>query len=69
VDREKVCFTRRTQHLYIKEKVAEGWTPDVIIGRKEMTIDPCSVRNTFIDNLKEKNNSMKLHFNEREKKA
>ncbi|WP_034552274.1 IS30 family transposase [Carnobacterium funditum] len=49
--REKVVLPEE-QHLYIKEKVAEGWTPDVIIGRKEMTID-CSVR-TLYRQFKEK---------------
>ena len=26
------------QQVYITEKVAQGWTPDVIIGRQEMSI-------------------------------
>src|SRR6056297_3194109 len=34
------------QKEYIKEKVAEGWTPDVIIGRKEKTIN-CSMRTLY----------------------
>lgn len=41
------------QQIYIKEKVSQGWTPDVIIGRCEKTID-CSMRTLyrqFKDNL------------------
>ena len=34
------------QQIYIKEKVAEGWTPDVIIGRAEKQID-CSMRTLY----------------------
>lgn len=43
--RKKIDLPKE-QQLYIKGKVAEGWTPDVIIGRKEMTID-CSVRTLY----------------------
>ncbi|WP_034551770.1 IS30 family transposase [Carnobacterium funditum] len=49
--RKKVVLPQE-QQLYIKGKIAEGWTPDVIIGRKEMTID-CSVR-TLYRQFKEK---------------
>ena len=56
-ENKKQCGRQKTilpqeQQLYIKGKVAEGWTPDVIIGRKEMTID-CSVR-TLYRQFKEK---------------
>ena len=34
------------QQVYIKEKVAEGWTPDIIIGRGEKHID-CSTRTLY----------------------
>ena len=34
------------QQVYIKEKVAEGWTPDIIIGRAEKHID-CSTRTLY----------------------
>lgn len=40
------------QQVYIKEKVAQGWTPDVIIGRKEKRIS-CSMR-TLYRQFKEK---------------
>lgn len=40
------------QETYIKEKVAQGWTPDVIIGRKETPIG-CSMR-TLYRRFKEK---------------
>lgn len=43
--RKKVDLPKE-QQLYIKGKVAKGWTPDVIVGRKEMTID-CSVRTLY----------------------
>ncbi|MCC5264698.1 hypothetical protein [Staphylococcus aureus] len=37
---------------YIREKVADGWTPDTIIGRGERTIN-CSVWyvNNFLDSF------------------
>lgn len=35
-----------TQQAYIQEKVTEGWTPDVIIGRQEHPIS-CSVRTLY----------------------
>lgn len=41
------------QQTYIKEKIGQGWTPDVIIGRGEKRID-CSMRTLyrqFKDNL------------------
>ena len=34
------------QQAYINEKVAQGWTPDIIIGRKEMPIN-CSMRTLY----------------------
>ena len=40
------------QQTYIKEKVAQGWTPDIIKGREEMPID-CSMR-TLYRRFKEK---------------
>ena len=40
------------QQVYITEKVAQGWTPDVIIGRQEMPI-ACSMR-TLYRRFKEK---------------
>ncbi|MFB5296930.1 IS30-like element IS1252 family transposase [Enterococcus faecalis] len=42
----------KKQQSYIKEKIAQGWTPDVIIGRKEKPIS-CSVR-TLYRQFKEK---------------
>lgn len=33
----------KEQQTFIKEKVNQGWTPDVIIGRKEMIIS-CSMQ-------------------------
>ncbi|AGY82491.1 integrase [Carnobacterium inhibens subsp. gilichinskyi] len=54
----KTCCGRRKlvlpleQEEYIKEKVAQGWTPDVIVGRKEMPIS-CSMR-TLYRRFKEK---------------
>src|SRR5699024_12528855 len=38
---KKKTFTSR-QTQYIKSRVADGWTPDVIIGRGEINLD-CSV--------------------------
>ena len=43
---KKRCGRKRTelppdQRTYVEEKVAQGWTPDVIAGRKERTIN-CS---------------------------
>ncbi|UJF14693.1 IS30 family transposase [Jeotgalibaca sp. MA1X17-3] len=40
------------QQTYIKEKIAQGWTPDIIKGREEMPID-CSMR-TLYRRFKEK---------------
>jgi len=40
------CVLSADQQAYIKEKVSQGWTPDVIIGRKERPID-CSVRTLY----------------------
>ncbi|WP_198550823.1 helix-turn-helix domain-containing protein, partial [Macrococcoides caseolyticum] len=34
------------QSAYIREKVADGWTPDTIIGRGEHPID-CSVKTLY----------------------
>lgn len=34
------------QSAYIREKVADGWTPDIIIGRGEHPID-CSVKTLY----------------------
>ena len=56
--RNKKCCGRRKivlpaeQQTYIKEKVAQGWTPDIIKGREEMPID-CSMR-TLYHRFKEK---------------
>lgn len=49
--RRKVVLPEE-QQVYITEKVAQGWTPDVIIGRKEMPI-ACSMR-TLYRRFKEK---------------
>ncbi|MFL2137200.1 IS30 family transposase, partial [Ruoffia sp. FAM 24228] len=46
------CVLPEDQQVYIKEKVSQGWTPDVIIGRKEKPID-CSMR-TLYRRFKEK---------------
>ena len=40
------CVLPADQQVYIKEKVSQGWTPDVIIGRKERPID-CSMRTLY----------------------
>ncbi|AQS52498.1 hypothetical protein BW727_101594 [Jeotgalibaca dankookensis] len=40
------------QQVYINKKIAQGWTPDVIIGRQEMPI-ACSMR-TLYRRFKEK---------------
>lgn len=40
------------QQTYVKEKIAQGWTPDVIIGRKEKLMS-CSMR-TLYRQFKEK---------------
>src|SRR5699024_2725946 len=45
------CGRRKTslpqdQEEYIEEKVSQGWTPDVIIGRGEKPIN-CSVRTLY----------------------
>ena len=49
--RQKIILPKE-QQTYIKEKVNQGWTPDVIIGRKEMIIS-CSMR-TLYRQFKEK---------------
>lgn len=49
--RRKVVLPEE-QQVYITEKVAQGWTPDIIIGRKEMPI-ACSMR-TLYRRFKEK---------------
>lgn len=56
-ENKKRCGRRKIdlpleQQEYINEKVAQGWTPDVIIGRKEMPIG-CSMR-TLYRRFKEK---------------
>jgi IS30 family transposase len=50
-ENKKHCGRRKIelpeeQRAYINEKVAQGWTPDVIIGRKEISID-CSMRTLY----------------------
>jgi len=45
------CGRKRTrlpedQHTYVAEKVAQGWTPDVIAGRRERSIN-CSGRTLY----------------------
>ena len=42
---KKKTFTRK-QTQYIKNKVSEGWTPDVIIGRGEKDLG-CSMRTLY----------------------
>ncbi len=42
---KKKTFTRK-QTRYIKERVADGWTPDVIIGRNEKDLG-CSMRTLY----------------------
>ena len=34
------------QKVYIQDKVAQGWTPDVIVGRAEKSLD-CSIRTLY----------------------
>ena len=34
------------QQAYIEKQVAQGWTPDVIVDRREMRID-CSIRTLY----------------------
>ncbi|OEK56823.1 IS30 family transposase [Staphylococcus equorum] len=48
---KKRCGRKQTvlpadQHLYVEEKVAQGWTPDVITGREEHPIN-CSGRTLY----------------------
>lgn len=43
--RHRIVLPKK-QQVYIKEKVAQGWTPDVIIGRAEESIK-CSVRTLY----------------------
>lgn len=48
---KKKCERRPTslsdrETEYIKEKVAQGWTPDVIVGRAEIPVS-CSVRTPY----------------------
>lgn len=50
-DNKKRCGRRKIvlpkhQRTYIKSKVAQGWTPDIIVGRAEMKID-CSMRTLY----------------------
>lgn len=49
--RRKIVLSKK-QQAYIKEKVTQGWTPDVIIGRAEEPV-ACSVR-TLYRQFKEK---------------
>ncbi|WP_373471888.1 IS30 family transposase [Carnobacterium alterfunditum] len=49
--RHRIVLPKK-QQAYIKDKVAQGWTPDVIIGRAEEPIK-CSVR-TLYRQFKEK---------------
>lgn len=48
---KKRCGRRPTvlsaaQQAYVKEKVVQGWTPDVMVGRQEHPIN-CSVRTLY----------------------
>lgn len=43
--RQKIVLPHEEQE-YIKEKIAKGWTPDVIIGRAEQPIS-CSMRTLY----------------------
>lgn len=43
--RRKLVLPQK-QLAYIQDKVAQGWTPDVIVGRAETVID-CSVRTLY----------------------
>ncbi len=43
--RRKIVLPKK-QAAYIQEKVAQGWTPDVIVGRAETAID-CSARTLY----------------------
>lgn len=50
-ENKKRCGRRRiilpkSQKVYIKQKVAQGWTPDVILGRAEKPI-ACSTRTLY----------------------
>ncbi|MGX6979687.1 IS30 family transposase [Vagococcus elongatus] len=50
-ENKKKCGRKRiefsdSEKQYIKEKVAQDWTPDVIIGRQERMI-PCSMRTLY----------------------
>src|SRR5699024_6691842 len=43
-ENKKRCGRKRMvlptdQQAYIEKQVAQGWTPDVIVGRQEMSID------------------------------
>jgi len=49
--RHRIVLPKK-QQAYIKDKIAQGWTPDVIIGRAEESIK-CSVR-TLYRQFKEK---------------
>lgn len=49
--RHRIVLPKK-QQTYIKDKIAQGWTPDVIIGRAEESIK-CSVR-TLYRQFKEK---------------
>lgn len=43
--RRKIVLLKK-QQAYIKEKVTQGWMPDIIIGRAEESVD-CSVRTLY----------------------
>ena len=43
--RRKIALPKH-QLAYIQDKVSQGWTPDVIVGRAETAID-CSVRTLY----------------------
>ncbi|MCG1010925.1 IS30 family transposase [Salinicoccus sp. ID82-1] len=50
-ENKKRCGRKRMvlptdQQAYIEKQVAQGWTPDVIVGRQEMSID-CSGRTLY----------------------
>lgn len=50
-ENKKRCGRKRMvlptdQQAYIEKQMAQGWTPDVIVGRQEMSID-CSGRTLY----------------------
>lgn len=44
---KKKSFTQEEVD-YIKEKVQDGWTPDVIIGRNERNLNVCAKHSTVV---------------------